>query len=75
MKTVRLDKTAEMMLNQYYKTLAEEPKIPHPDEVLHHQHAEASAQHYEWQRKADSYRLILMHHLLGLLLDQDKVQS
>lgn len=70
MKQITLDRTAEMMLAMYHKVLSEEPKVPHPDEVLHHQHAEASEKHYEWERTAGAYRIILMHRLLNLALDQ-----
>lgn len=72
MKQITLDKTAELMLQLYYKTQSEEPKVPHPDEVLHHEHAEASQLHYEWQQRVSAHRLILMHKLFQLVLDQDK---
>lgn len=71
MKQFTLDRTAEMMLDMYYKALAEEPKVPHPDEALHHEHAEASQLHYDWQQRISAYRLIMMHRLFQLVMDQD----
>jgi hypothetical protein len=72
MKQITLDKTAELMLQMYYKTESEEPEVPHPDEVLHHEYAEAAELHYEWQRRMSGHRLILMHRLLQLVVDQTK---
>ena len=67
---ITLNPLAEMMLRTLCDALRREPKAPGGDDAEPSQDAERAAQHYEWTREVNAYRILLGIQLIKCALEQ-----
>ena len=64
------DTTTIMIVNMLAEVEAEEPPVPDVDVMDQSALAEASAKHYEWDRKFGATQLMLGYRLVALAREQ-----